>query len=375
MTEQLLCSLQCDRPEKVPDMMRRLPETLLAWYDCNARILPFREQPSPYRTWISEIMLQQTRVSAVLPYYERFIKALPDVKALAQAPEEELLKLWEGLGYYSRARNLQKAARQVMEQHGGKLPADFEQLKKLPGIGEYTAGAIASIAFGLKVPAVDGNVLRVLSRVLLFRADILDQKVKKAASELIRQNMPERPGDYNQALMELGALVCVPNGDPECSRCPLRGLCLAKAAGCEKELPVKAAKKPRKKEQHTIVVVCSEGRVLLHRRPKRGLLAGLCEYVNLDGRLSQKEIAEVLNGMGLRVRQLEPIGPAVHIFTHREWQMQGFAAVTEDGEPPQECFWADRDTLDGCAIPGAFAAYRDQVPEWMEKSSEKEEKQ
>ncbi|MCI8497002.1 MAG: A/G-specific adenine glycosylase [Clostridiales bacterium] len=352
--------------------MTQISEPLLAWYDRNARILPFRDAPSPYRTWISEIMLQQTRVSAVLPYYERFMQALPDVRALAEVEEDELLKLWEGLGYYSRARNLKKAAQMVMEQYEGEIPHDFEQLRKLPGIGDYTAGAIASIACGQKVPAVDGNVLRVLSRVLLFRADILEPKVKKAASALIQGNMPDRPGDYNQALMELGAMVCVPNGEPLCGQCPLREICQAKAAGCEKQLPVKAPKKPRKAEKRTIVVVCAGGKVLLHQRPKRGLLAGMYEFVNLDGRLSQSGVQAALAEMGLAVREMKDIGAAVHIFTHREWHMNGFGVIAERSEPLQGYVWADRKALAGYAIPGAFAAYKEQLPLWMEQSLRKE---
>lgn len=205
------------------EILQQIPEKLLTWYDKNARSLPWRENSQPYRVWVSEIMLQQTRVEAVKPYFERFLKALPTVEDLAQAPEEQLLKLWEGLGYYNRVRNLQRGAQMVMAEYSGVIPASFELLKKLPGIGEYTAGAIASIAFQLKVPAVDGNVLRVISRVLWRTDNILNVRVKRRMEEEIRAILPERTGDFNQSLMELGATVCLPNGAPECDECPLRG--------------------------------------------------------------------------------------------------------------------------------------------------------
>ena len=212
--------------------MENIAPALLDWFYKNRRILPFREDPTPYHVWLSEVMLQQTRVSAVLPYYERFLAALPDIPALAACDEEKLHKLWEGLGYYSRVRNLQKAAKIVCEQYGGQLPADYAALRALPGIGDYTAGAIASISFGIPVPAVDGNVLRVFSRLYNDPGVITDPKVKKAFTAWVMEHQPpEKAGDYNQALMELGALVCVPNGAPLCDVCPLAGLCQARAAG------------------------------------------------------------------------------------------------------------------------------------------------
>ena len=227
-------------------ILEKIPALLLRWYDGCARVLPWREDPAPYRVWVSEIMLQQTRVEAVKPYYERFLERLPTVKAVAEAPEEQLLKLWEGLGYYNRVRNLQKGAQQVMERFGGEVPADFKALRSLPGVGDYTAGAIASIAFGIPVPAVDGNVLRVLSRLLARREDILDAKVKKRVETEITGIIPKgRAGDFNQSLMELGAMVCLPNGAPKCGNCPLEAICLAHRAGIQGELPVKAPKKPR----------------------------------------------------------------------------------------------------------------------------------
>ena len=224
--------------------MENISPALLDWFYKNRRSLPFREDPTPYHVWLSEVMLQQTRVSAVLPYYYRFLEELPDIPALAACGEEKLHKLWEGLGYYSRVRNLQKAAKLVCAQYGGELPADYDALRALPGIGDYTAGAIASISFGLPVPAVDGNVLRVLARLTADREDVLKPAAKKRLSALAAQMVPaDRPGAYNQAIMELGETICLPNTAPDCSRCPLNDLCEANRLGCAAELPVRAPKK------------------------------------------------------------------------------------------------------------------------------------
>ena len=207
----------------------KIVEPLLAWYEKNRRKLPWRENVSAYRVWVSEIMLQQTRVEAVKPYFARFIDALPDVSDLADCEEEKLLKLWEGLGYYNRVRNMQKAAKTVMEEYGGQLPDDYEKLLSLKGIGSYTAGAIASIAYGIPVPAVDGNVLRIITRLTQDESDIMKQSVKKRVEQALLEVMPQkRAGVFNQALMELGATVCVPNGAPLCEACPWKEFCLAK---------------------------------------------------------------------------------------------------------------------------------------------------
>ena len=236
--------------------MENISPALLEWFYKNRRSLPFREDPTPYHVWLSEVMLQQTRVSAVLPYYYRFLEALPDIPALAACEEERLHKLWEGLGYYSRVRNLQKAAKLVCAQYGGQLPADYAALLALPGIGEYTAGAIASISFGLPVPAVDGNVLRVFSRLYNDPGVITEPAVKKAFTARVMEHQPpEKAGDYNQALMELGALVCVPNGAPLCGQCPLAESCRARAAGTTAQLPQKAKPKPRKIVPVTLALV------------------------------------------------------------------------------------------------------------------------
>ena len=332
---------------------------LLAWYDSAARVLPWRENPEPYRVWVSEIMLQQTRVEAVKPYFERFLASLPTVTALAEAPEEQLLKLWEGLGYYNRARNLQKAARVIAAQYGGELPASFEALKALPGFGEYTAGAVASIAFGIPVPAVDGNVLRVISRLCASYEDILDPKVKKRVAEEIRSILPKgRVGDFNQALMELGATVCVPNGMALCERCPLAGLCRARAQGVVMELPVKTPKKQRRIEARTVFVITCKNRAAIRRRPEKGLLAGLWELPNVPGALSREQAIEQLSQWGVKAAAVEPLEPSKHIFTHLEWHMTAWA-VEAEGEAGDSIWASRRELSESYTLPFAFKAYFD----------------
>lgn len=338
-------------------ILRAVPARLLAWYDSCARVLPWREDPAPYRVWVSEIMLQQTRVEAVKPYYERFLSALPTVQALAEAPEEQLLKLWEGLGYYNRVRNLQKGARKVMEQYGGEVPADFEALRSLPGIGEYTAGAIASIAFGIPVPAVDGNVLRVYSRLLASPENMGDPKVKSRVEGEIREVIPrERAGDFNQSLMELGAMVCLPGGTPKCGECPLRELCLAHKQGLEESLPVKAQKKPRKVEERTVFLITCRGRLALVRRPETGLLAGMWELPGLTAKLSEDGALETLKEWGIEAVSLEQLLPAKHIFTHVEWRMTAWAAEAAESAPGFTWI-SEEQRQKEYSLPSAFKAY------------------
>ena len=307
--------------------MENISPALLEWFYKNRRSLPFREDPTPYHVWLSEVMLQQTRVSAVLPYYYRFLEALPDIPALAACEEEKLHKLWEGLGYYSRVRNLQKAAKLVCAQYGGQLPADYAALLALPGIGEYTAGAIASISFGLPVPAVDGNVLRVFSRLYNDPGVITEPAVKKAFTARVMEHQPpEKAGDYNQALMELGALVCVPNGAPLCGQCPLAESCLARAAGTTAQLPQKAKPKPRKLVPVTLALVESPAGFLVQQRPQKGLLAGLWQPVLWEGEaLAAGEVLARLRAMGLDTGCAAPdaLPAAKHIFSHIEWHMSG----------------------------------------------------
>lgn len=311
-------------------------EYLLDWFELNARILPWRQNPTPYHVWISEIMLQQTRVEAVKGYFDRFTKELPDIAALANVEEEKLLKLWEGLGYYNRARNLKKTAQIVMETYQGSLPANYNTLLTLPGIGSYTAGAIASIAFGLPEPAVDGNVLRVMKRIAGSFDDITKDTVKKELEKDIRAIIPNgRAGAYNQSLMELGAIVCLPNRKPLCSKCPVMHLCHAFHNETWDRIPVKPAKKARKIEKKTIFILEQDGKFLLHKRPK-GLLSGMWEFPALVGTYGIEKAEEFLQSCGFEL--LEPIrriGEAKHIFSHIEWHMTGYYArgkVSEDAK-------------------------------------------
>jgi len=334
---------------------------LLRWYDSHARILPWRENPEPYAVWISEIMLQQTRVEAVIPYFNRWMKAFPDLPSLAAASEAEVLKLWEGLGYYSRARNIHRAARIVMEEYGGSLPSSFEGLRSLPGVGDYTAGAIGSIAFQLPVPCVDGNVLRVVARLLAEKSDIGSSATKRLMTEWLSKIIPvERPGDFNQAMMELGATVCLPNGAPKCEACPVSGLCEARRQNRIDEFPVKSGKPPRKTEKKTVLILLKNDeteavhkfgavpalrtaslpgtvpsfRTALSKRPDTGLLAGLWEFPNFEGTLTEEEVRQILKSAGLTALSLTKLKKTKHIFSHVEWEMTGYLAFVEAAGNP-----------------------------------------
>ena len=312
-------------------------QPLLGWYEKNKRDLPWRRDASPYRVWVSEIMLQQTRVETVKPYFERFVRELPDVRALAECQEGKLLKLWEGLGYYCRVRNMQKAAAILVRDYGGEFPQDYEKLLELPGIGRYTAGAVASIAFGSPVPAVDGNVLRVLMRFADDSSDIASQVVKRRAEAVIQAAMPEEnPGEFNQALMELGALVCLPNGGAVCGACPWKEMCLGRKNGHADVLPVKKKTKSRRSENRTVFLIFDGGAAALHRRPERGLLAGLYEFPNVEGFLSEEEALEEVRGLGLMPLRIQRLPDAVHIFTHVEWHMRGYRIRVGSPAGPDE---------------------------------------
>lgn len=344
-------------------MLEQIVAPLLEWYGGHARILPWREQPTPYRVWVSEIMLQQTRVEAVKPYYERFMEALPGIRELASCPEERLLKLWEGLGYYNRVRNLQKAAQILVEEYGGEMPRDYEAVLRLPGIGSYTAGAVLSIAYGEDYPAVDGNVLRVISRVMYNEDDVLKQSVKRQVERELQAVMPQdHPGDFNQALMELGATVCVPNGQPKCAECPLSGLCIAHQRGEELTLPRKAAKKPRKVEDRTVLIIREGERTAIRKRPEKGLLAGLYELPNLSGHLEAEEVLHYLKEQGLIPIRIWPLASSKHIFSHVEWHMVGYAVRVEelDQDDQKGYLFVEPDRTEReFPIPAAFSAYTD----------------
>lgn len=353
-------------------ILQALPEPLLAWYRSNARDLPWRRTSDPYRIWVSEIMLQQTRVAAVLGYYARFLTAFPSVETLAAAPEDRLLKLWEGLGYYSRARNLQKAAKIVAER--GAFPDTFQGLLALPGIGEYTAGAIASAAFARREAAVDGNVLRVVSRLTDCHDDVADPGVKRAVRDKLQTVVPEREADiriFNQATMELGATVCVPNGTPKCRDCPVSHLCLGRMRGTAESLPIKRAKKERRSEGKTVFVLLRQGRVALCRRPGTGLLAGLWEFPNTEGALDEAAAGKTAAAWGLTPKAWHSRLTAKHIFTHVEWRMTGYALeVTGDGPPGWE--WVDGIGLAAHAVPSAFARYYAQAMELLGRTEQEQ---
>ena len=329
---------------------------LLDWYDTHKRTLPWRGTGDPYQVWVSEIMLQQTRVAAVLPYYQRWMEALPTVEALAAADEEQLMKLWQGLGYYSRARNMHKAALMIVNTCGGRFPEEEKDLLKLPGIGDYTAGAIASIAFGRAVPAVDGNVLRVAARVAGLQEDIMDPAVRKKIRALMERAMSQdRPGEYNQALMELGATVCLPKAAPACARCPLSGLCEAERLGLQAALPVRTKKAGRRREELTVYLLWRDGTVALRKRPEQGLLAGLWEFPHVPGALEEDAAARPLAEWGLVPVEWRRTITAKHIFTHVEWHMTGYLLTVRGGGGGFN--WADRETLEELAVPSAFGKY------------------
>ena len=342
-------------------MEKEIVEPLLTWYNANKRALPWRDRQNAYYTWISEIMLQQTRVEAVKPYFERFVERLPNIEALANCPEEELLKLWEGLGYYSRVRNLQEAALQVMERHGGCLPADFDALLSLKGIGRYTAGAIASIAYGIPVPAVDGNVLRVITRITENPADIMKQSVRLSVENELLEVIPaQKPGEFNQAWMELGALVCVPGRPPKCEKCPVREFCLACLHGTQADFPVKPKKKPRTVEDRTVLVIQDGSRTAIQRRPREGLLAGLYELPNAAGHMDEQEAVEYVRQMELEPLYIEALPDAKHIFSHIEWRMKAYrirVAAVEHRLSGSYFFVEKEETQKQYAIPSAFGAY------------------
>ncbi len=342
--------------------MEKLPliaPPLLAWYATAARPLPWREDITPYGVWVSEIMLQQTRIEAAKGYFTRFMAAFPTVEALAEASQDEVLKHWEGLGYYSRARNLHKAAQIIASEYGGQLPADYPSLRALPGVGDYTAGAIASIAFGLPEPAVDGNVLRICARLCLCEESIGGEKIKKHFREALREQYTENCGALSSAIMELGETVCLP-GTPDCDRCPLAGLCAAHRAGRETEFPVMPEKKARRLQLMTVFLLEHEGRFALRRRPDKGLLAGLWEFPNVPEALDEAAAFAWAEQQGLQPETIDPCGEALHIFSHLEWHMSGYRIRCAAGSPA--FVWTDEtDRRETYALPTAFRAYKEQI--------------
>ena len=341
-------------------------DRLVSWYRENRRDLPWRKDRDPYGIWLSEIMLQQTRVEAVVSYYERFRRQYPDVESLAKADEETLLRLWEGLGYYSRVRNMKKCAQVLMERYNGALPKDKEEMMKLPGIGSYTAGAVLAIAYGLPEAAVDGNVLRVLSRLFAIRDDIRDPQLKKELEKTITdfyQNNgisdPEYISDLTQALMELGATVCLPNGKPLCERCPFSSNCKACKENLTDVVPFRSRNRDRRIVDRTLFVIRHEDEFLLHRRPSKGLLAGMYEFIGIDRRLNREEVLNRLKDMGIEAKEISLLPSSRHVFTHLEWRMEAYEILVD--ELPEfdhrEYILADRHQLQSLAVPSAFRTY------------------
>lgn len=339
--------------------LEKIVEPIVKWYKENKRMLPWRKQKNPYAIWISEIMLQQTRIEAVKVYYERFMREIPNIETLANIEEEVLLKLWEGLGYYSRAKNLKKAAIKICEEYDGNMPKYYEQLVELPGIGEYTAGAIASIAYHERVPAVDGNVLRVISRIIASTKDILLPDTKREMTAKLKAIMPKEAGDFNEGLMELGERVCIPNGEPFCNNCPLQAYCVAYKQGLTNQIPVRIKKTKRKYEERLIFVLEWKDKIAIQKRGEKGLLAGMYEFPNVI----KKEgliIKQILKMWNLEEEQKEALGKAKHIFSHIEWNMEGWRIKVKNKN--EQFIWVKKEEIiEKYAIPEAFGYYKNKL--------------
>ena len=342
------------------EILAKLPAVLLPWYDENKRALPWREDQEPYHIWLSEIMLQQTRVEAVKGYYERFLSRLPTVESLANADDDQLHKLWEGLGYYSRVRNLKKAAQVIMEHYGGQFPGEYEKILALPGIGEYTAGAVCSIAFGQPTPAVDGNVLRVVSRLTEDETPIDSQQLKRQVRDALAAIYPDRAGDFTQALMELGATLCGPNWRPRCGECPCQTFCKGHLNGTAERLPVKSPKKGRRIEERTVFILSCDGKYALEKRPNRGLLAGLWQFPNVSGKLETGDALQTVEQMGANPKEIYRQVERKHIFTHIEWQMRG--VYLEVKEAVGDFVWRTAEEINReAALPTAFRQFWEEI--------------
>lgn len=344
-----------------PTKLKTIVNPIVEWYRKNKRDLPWRHDPDAYRVWISEIMLQQTRVEAVKGYYDRFLRELPTVKDLAEAKEDKLLKLWEGLGYYNRVRNMQKAAQQIMIDYQGIFPDTYEEILKLKGIGNYTAGAISAFAYGISKPAVDGNVLRVISRIQGSFEDIMKQSVRKKIEQALEEVIPEdAASDFDQGLIELGAIVCVPNGEPKCKVCPVKEICIAHEKNLTAEIPVKKKAKARKIEERTVLIFKDDKKIAIQKRPAKGLLAGLYEFPNLLGELSMDEVTEYSKNIGLMPVRIRKLPGAKHIFSHIEWHMTGYEVIVDELEKTNEkgfLFIHPEEIKRTYSIPSAFEKY------------------
>ncbi len=338
------------------EIFAALPGALLPWFDRGHRDLPWRQDREPYHVWLSEIMLQQTRVEAVRGYYLRFLEALPSLETLAACDDEKLHKLWEGLGYYSRVRNLKKTAQILVETQNGQFPRSYEALLRLPGIGAYTAGAICSICFDLPTPAVDGNVLRVVSRLTEDQTPIDLPAYKAAVAAQLEQIYPSQAGKFTQALMELGATLCGPNRPPECEKCPCCGFCLGGKHGTAEDFPKKSPKKDRRVEEKTVLILSCGDALALEKRPEQGLLAGLWQFPNVPGKLEPEQALAQAEKWGLRPRDLLRQVERQHIFTHIRWELRGY--YIEVTQPDGPFSWLNQDQLrQDAALPTAFRQF------------------
>lgn len=333
--------------------LKKIEKPLCIWYKKNKRDLHWRRTKDAYQIWVSEIMLQQTRVEAVIPYFNRFINKIPHIKALAEIEEDTLMKLWEGLGYYSRARNMQKCAQELIKQKKKQLPSTYEELLQLPGIGPYTAGAIASIAFNQKVSAVDGNVLRVMTRLQNSFENVSLPKVRKQIEEKLNQIMPIESGTFNQALMELGATICIP-GNPRCNICPLQSLCLGYQNKTMWHLPIKDKKKKQKEEEITVFLLLYQNQIAIQKRKDKGLLASLWEFPNREGHI--QNVKNLYPNTKIKKTKVYK-----HVFTHIIWKMEGYIISLHE-KPKENYTWVSIEELKQLhSLPSAFQYFLKEV--------------
>lgn len=339
--------------------MQKIVIPLLEWYYQNKRILPWRMDKEPYHVWVSEIMLQQTRIEAVIGYYHRFMKELPTIADLADCPLDKLLKLWEGLGYYNRVRNMQKAAQIIMEQYHGCFPSSYQDIISLPGIGEYTASAISSICFSLKEAAVDGNVLRVYMRVNNCYDNIDDMKIRKRVREELNKIMPTDSGSFNEAMMELGETICVPSGIPKCNECPIKTFCRSYKNATYLELPVRQEKKDKKLENYTVFLFVLDDMIAIEKRQNKGLLHNMWQFPNIENSLNLSQVQTYLEKNNIVFSKIEKATTYIHIFTHKKWNMCSYWILLEKKIDLDNVVWVYLDELAKVyAIPTAFQPFK-----------------
>lgn len=338
--------------------MKNWTKNVLTWYRENKRQLPWRKDRDPYHVWISEIMLQQTRIEAVIGYYDRFMQEIPTIFALAEIEDEKLLKLWEGLGYYNRARNLKKTAQIIVEKYKGNFPTTYLDLLTLPGIGEYTASAISSICFQEKKATVDGNVLRVYMRYYNKSDNISEEKVRKSVKEELEKILPKNSGDFNEGMMELGEVICIPNGIPLCKKCPIKQECLARKNNSYLNLPVKNKKKEQKKLYYTVLLFNYREKIAISKRINQSLLNNLWSFPNLEGNYSLSDIKNYLENKDIKYKNIEEAPSYTHTFTHQKWEMKSYKIELENKWEEENIIFKDIETIkEEYAIPTAFQPF------------------